>query len=133
MPESLRRPIAARNTAWAHAAARRLAAWGVRPNTISVLSVVFAAAAGACFAALRSVDAPTGRIALLLGGVAGIQLRLLCNLFDGMVAVEEGWKTPSGAIFNELPDRFADAVAAVTNDRLAFTTAPAELDHVVWN
>ena len=37
-----------------------------------------------------------------------IQMRLLCNLFDGMVAVEGGHKTKSGEIYNELPDRFAD-------------------------
>ena len=39
-----------------------------------------------------------------------MQLRLLCNLFDGMVAVEGGFKTKSGEIYNELPDRFADAL-----------------------
>jgi phosphatidylglycerophosphate synthase len=38
-----------------------------------------------------------------------MQLRLLCNLFDGMVAVEGGFKTKSGEVFNELPDRFSDA------------------------
>jgi phosphatidylglycerophosphate synthase len=38
-----------------------------------------------------------------------MQLRLLCNLFDGMVAIEGGVKTRSGEIFNELPDRFSDA------------------------
>ncbi|HEX3889229.1 MAG TPA: CDP-alcohol phosphatidyltransferase family protein [Verrucomicrobiae bacterium] len=38
-----------------------------------------------------------------------MQLRLLCNLFDGMVAIEGGFKTKAGEIFNELPDRFSDA------------------------
>jgi phosphatidylglycerophosphate synthase len=38
-----------------------------------------------------------------------MQLRLLCNLFDGMVAIEGGFKTKSGEVFNELPDRFSDA------------------------
>ena len=41
--------------------------------------------------------------------VCGMQLRLLCNLFDGMVAIEGGFKTKAGEIFNELPDRFSDA------------------------
>lgn len=36
-------------------------------------------------------------------------MRLLCNLFDGMVAIEGGFKTKAGEIFNELPDRFSDA------------------------
>jgi len=46
---------------------------------------------------------------LFICGAACVQLRLLCNLFDGMVAVEGGFKTKSGEVFNELPDRFADA------------------------
>jgi phosphatidylglycerophosphate synthase len=35
-------------------------------------------------------------------------MRLLCNLFDGMVAIEGGFRTKSGEIYNELPDRFSD-------------------------
>jgi phosphatidylglycerophosphate synthase len=38
-----------------------------------------------------------------------MQFRLLCNLFDGMVAIEGGSRTKAGEIFNELPDRFSDA------------------------
>ena len=113
MPDFLRRPIAARDTTWAAATARRLARAGVRPNLISVFSIVFAAAGGASLAALGWVEHPPARIACLVGAIAGIQLRLLCNLFDGMVAIEEGRKTPSGAIYNELPDRFADAFVLV--------------------
>ena len=37
-------------------------------------------------------------------------LSLLCNLLDGMVAVEGGLKTKSGEIFNDLPDRLADPI-----------------------
>lgn len=44
----------------------------------------------------------------MLSAAIGIQLRLLCNLLDGMVAIEGGFKTRTGEIFNELPDRFAD-------------------------
>ena len=47
-------------------------------------------------------------VCFLLAAV-GIQLRLLCNLFDGMVAVEGGFRTKSGELFNELPDRISDA------------------------
>ena len=35
----------------------------------------------------------------------GIQLRLLCNMLDGMVAVEHGRATPVGALYNDVPDR----------------------------
>lgn len=39
---------------------------------------------------------------------AGIQLRLLCNLMDGMLAVEGGLKTANGDLYNEFPDRLSD-------------------------
>jgi phosphatidylglycerophosphate synthase len=51
---------------------------------------------------------------LLLLAAAGIQLRLLCNLLDGMVAIEGGRKTRAGEVFNELPDRIADSVILVS-------------------
>lgn len=79
----------------------------MRPNQISVLSVVFAGLAGACLFFSATMES-TWRVALLLGAAAGILLRLLCNLMDGMVAIEGGRKTKSGEIFNDLPDRLAD-------------------------
>jgi phosphatidylglycerophosphate synthase len=42
-----------------------------------------------------------------------IVLRLLCNLFDGMVAVEGGKGTVTGALYNEMPDRLADSLFLV--------------------
>jgi phosphatidylglycerophosphate synthase len=39
-----------------------------------------------------------------------IQLRLLANMLDGLVAVEGGRKTATGDLFNEVPDRFADVL-----------------------
>jgi phosphatidylglycerophosphate synthase len=50
---------------------------------------------------------------LLLVAAVGIQLRLLCNMLDGMVAVEGGMQTKSGEIFNDLPDRISDALILV--------------------
>jgi len=47
---------------------------------------------------------------LLVLAAVGIQGRLLCNMLDGMVAIEGGRQTKSGEIFNDLPDRIADAV-----------------------
>jgi phosphatidylglycerophosphate synthase len=44
---------------------------------------------------------------------AGIQLRLLCNLLDGMVAVEGGLQTKTGEVYNDLPDRVADVLIFV--------------------
>ena len=50
------------------------------------------------------------RVAWLLAAAVGTQLRLLCNLFDGLVAVERGRRTKTGEVYNELPDRVSDFV-----------------------
>ena len=101
-----RRPLKSR----AHPLARRTAAWlasrGVSPNLISVFSMVFAAVGAA---ALAGSPSPW---ALILCALC-IQLRLACNLLDGMVAIEGGRQTPIGALYNELPDRIADALLIV--------------------
>lgn len=102
-----RRPLKSRDTRWAAAIARWLAAAGFRPNGISVLSVGFAALAGAALAGTGHIGRG-GQAGLFVLAALGIQLRLLCNLFDGMVAVEGGFRTRSGEIYNELPDRLAD-------------------------
>ena len=102
-----RRPIPARSASWATLAAHRLQRAGVRPNQVSVLGVVFAAVAAICLIlAGRSED--EARIALFVVAAAAMPLRLLCNMLDGMLAVEGGLKTPTGEIYNELPDRLAD-------------------------
>src|SRR6478752_6844346 len=109
-PEILRRPIQARNSRWAARVARFLAGSGLRPNHISLLSMLCGAFAGACFLLAPRAESLAPRVLLLLGAALGVQLRLLCNLFDGMVAIEGGFKTKSGEVFNELPDRFSDIV-----------------------
>lgn len=98
-----RRPLKTRSQPWAQGLAAWLAGHGVSPNAISMLSIVFAAAGAA---SLLFLHAPLG---LLICAVA-IQLRLLCNLLDGMVALEGGRKTPVGALYNEIPDRVADSL-----------------------
>jgi phosphatidylglycerophosphate synthase len=45
---------------------------------------------------------------------AFIQCRLLCNLFDGMVAIEGGKKTHSGELFNDMPDRISDTLLIIS-------------------
>ena len=85
--------------------------WRIRPNHISVASIAFAAAAGVCFWA--SASQSSHRAWLLVAAAGLIQIRLLCNLFDGMVAIEGNFRTRSGEIYNELPDRFADALILI--------------------
>jgi phosphatidylglycerophosphate synthase len=107
--ETARRPLKTRQAAWANRLAQLLVQWRLSPNSISIASIFFAAGAGV--ALYFSARVSGGERALLLAlAVAGIQGRLLCNLLDGMVAIEGGRQTRSGEIFNDLPDRVADAV-----------------------
>ena len=48
-----------------------------------------------------------------MAAAACVQLRLVCNLLDGMVAIEGGRKSSVGAIYNEFPDRIADTLFLV--------------------
>ena len=107
-----RRELATRNARWAATLARALGRAGIRPNGVSIAGVVFAAGAGLALA-LTPITDGASRVALLLLAAACIQLRLLCNLLDGMLAVEEGFKSKTGDLFNDLPDRLADIVIFV--------------------
>jgi phosphatidylglycerophosphate synthase len=107
-----RRPLKSRGTRWAAVLALELARAGFRPNQISLLSLAFAAFAGLDFV-LSAHVAPTWRIVVLADAALCIQLRLLCNLLDGMVAIEGGQRSKVGEIYNEFPDRFADALILI--------------------
>ena len=100
-PEA-RRPLASRSTRWAAYLSSAAVRAGLSADGISVLSLVFAAGGSA---ALLWMPVPWN----LLVCAAGIQLRLLCNLLDGMVAIEGGRKSTVGALYNEVPDRVADS------------------------
>ena len=104
-----RRPINSRN----NKQIQRFAAYLARrnfptPNQISGLSVVFAFLGAFCLWLFSY------HVGFLLLCALFVQLRLMCNLLDGMVAVEGGKKTAIGDIFNEFPDRIADSVLLVT-------------------
>jgi phosphatidylglycerophosphate synthase len=102
-----RRPLASRSSGWANALAAMLLKTPITPNQISVTSIAFAALAG-----MALFYAPRWPL-LYLVAVLGIQLRLLCNLLDGMVAVEGGRQSPVGSLYNEFPDRIADTIIIV--------------------
>lgn len=107
-----RRPLKSRDSAWARGFARSLARAGVSPDTVSFLSFAFALAGAAALADSGQLSGSWRILALALAALA-IQLRLLCNLLDGMVAVEHGRGGPYGPIWNELPDRLSDAVLMI--------------------
>lgn len=101
-----RRPLTSRSTAWARFLTGVLIRAGVSPNAISVISVVFAAAGAAL---LIQSSTAWGLIAV----AACVQLRLLCNLLDGMVAIDGQRQSPVGGLYNEVPDRLADSLFIV--------------------
>lgn len=107
-----RRPLASRQTGWAQKATSLLAGTNITPNQISIAGIVAAALAGCGFAAAGHSEG-AGRVVLLLLAALFCQIRLLCNLFDGMVAVEAGKRAPDGVAWNEFPDRFADILIFV--------------------
>ncbi|HEX5379099.1 MAG TPA: CDP-alcohol phosphatidyltransferase family protein [Phenylobacterium sp.] len=111
-PEN-RRPLKSRGAGWAQGLASGLAKAGASPDMISAGSIIFALFGLLAFLYAAGDHTPVGRGALLIGAGVCIQLRLICNLLDGMVAVEHGKGGPSGPIWNELPDRIADALFLV--------------------
>ena len=106
-----RRPIASREHAIWQRLAARLAAAGVSPNAISVGGMVVAVAAGGLLAATPA--AGRGAWVCFIAAAVGIQLRLLANMLDGMVAVTGGRASAVGELYNELPDRASDFAVLV--------------------
>ncbi|HEV2747637.1 MAG TPA: CDP-alcohol phosphatidyltransferase family protein [Allosphingosinicella sp.] len=102
-----RRPLRSRTTGWAGLASRLLLKSRITPDQISLLGILFAALGGWALAA-----APEQPWLYLAGGL-GIQLRLLCNMLDGLVAIEGGRKSAYGPLFNELPDRIEDSLLLI--------------------
>ena len=105
-----RRPIAARSRWWSIAIADWLARRGVSPNAISVGGMLAGIVAGGGFALTR-LDG-YGWIGFLVA-VVGMQLRLLANMFDGMVAIQTARASPVGGLYNEVPDRVSDTAIFV--------------------
>ena len=64
---------------------------------------------GACLLLTR-VGPGRWDVALFLAAAVFVPARLLSNMFDGMVAIEGGRRTPTGDLFNELPDRASDLI-----------------------
>lgn len=110
-PEPHRRPIAARNLAVVGAIADRLVRRRVSPDAISAAGMLAAIAAGLAFAATAGMEAGAGT--LWVAGAVLVQLRLLANLLDGMVAVGRGIASPRGELWNEVPDRVSDTAVLV--------------------
>lgn len=108
-----RRYLKFRELSFVQTIALRLSRRRITPNQISIASIFFAGLGSICFLLLPDAGA-TGKWLLPILAAASIQCRLLCNLFDGMVAIEGGKKTYSGELFNDVPDRISDTLFLVS-------------------
>lgn len=103
-----RRPIKSRSNPFIIKLARYLAKKNITPNAISLFSIMPAFIAMIALALWQTPESLSGKIIFLILAIIGIQCRLLCNLIDGMVAIEGGKVTAAGELFNEVPDRVSD-------------------------
>lgn len=102
-----RRPIASRDLAISQQIAAFLADRGVSPNAISVSGMIAAIVGGFAFWG-TSFNMPATRLLWFIAA-AMAQLRLLANMFDGMVAIRRQIVSPVGELYNEVPDRISDS------------------------
>lgn len=109
---SNRRPIKTRSALWAGKMARGLASHGLTPNMVSVGSVLISGIGACLFIVSPKVDLSQA-VYCYVGAAIFIQLRLLLNMLDGLMAVEGNMKSPTGILYNELPDRIADVLFLV--------------------
>jgi phosphatidylglycerophosphate synthase len=107
-----RRPIAVRRWTIFQNLAVRLARLGVSPNAISLAGMFCGILAGVLLGLTNCVTGVEQRL-LWLGAALCVQLRLLANMLDGMVAIECGRASPVGELFNEVPDRVSDAATLI--------------------
>ena len=107
-----RRPLASRDVDVARRLTALLIGRNVSANAISLSSIGFAALAALCLVETRSATIVSARVLFGLAGLF-VQLRLLANLLDGMVAVGSRRASPLGELYNEVPDRVADILILV--------------------
>ena len=105
-----RRPLASRGWKISEKIARWLALRGATPNAISLAGMICGILAGIMFA--MTPGAAHSWFFWVFGAVF-VQLRLLANLYDGMVAVLREVASPVGELFNEVPDRVSDAATLI--------------------
>lgn len=120
-----RRPIETRNQVWVRKVAGQLGRLGVRPNHVSLASIAFALIGAGIICWVSHLDQGIGattdptlgsnhstlgsRLWLWFAALC-VQLRLICNLLDGVIAVELGRGSPKGELYNEVPDRITDTL-----------------------
>lgn len=108
--EHNRRPIAARSQQWAKNIAAGLHHLGVWPNQVSVSSI-FIVLAGGTGLLLAATEEGMPHLTLgLIGFCLAMQLRVVANMVDGMLAIEGGKTSAVGDLYNDVPDRVTDVL-----------------------
>lgn len=103
-----RRPIKSRSWTIFDNLATDLANRGVSPNTISVSTILFALIGTSLMIASVHIEQSILTSACLVLAAIMVQLRLIGNLLDGMVAERSNANSVVGRIYNEAPDRVSD-------------------------
>jgi phosphatidylglycerophosphate synthase len=108
-----RRPMKVRETSLCTRIASVLNAAGVTPNQVSMAGL--AAGAGVGLALMLTSQVQGTVLERLCWGAAilGMLLRGAGNILDGVLAVECGRSTPTGHLYNEVPDRISDIAMLV--------------------
>lgn len=107
-----RRPLKSRGIPIFQRLAALLSRAGVPADAVSAAGLGFGLASGVVLASTSHVGGLVQTI-LWLVAAALVQLRLLSNMLDGMVAVEGGRKSKFGPLWNEIPDRVSDSATLV--------------------
>lgn len=118
-----RRPIAARNLKVFQSLASAMARAGVSADGISTAGMICGIAAGVCLS--QTSRHPDWTRVFWIAAAAFVQLRLLANMLDGMVAIESKTASKLGELYNEVPDRVSDYAGLVG---LGYSAG----GHIVW-
>ncbi|MDF1665308.1 MAG: CDP-alcohol phosphatidyltransferase family protein [Planctomycetota bacterium] len=108
-----RRPIASRKLAPIKWVVDQLVRLKISPNFISMTSIAFSLCGAGFILATESTPSSIQTRLLWLAAAVFVQLRLLANLFDGMVAMKSGKASLTGELFNEIPDRISDSILLI--------------------
>jgi len=109
-----RRPLKSRKTGWAIFLANWFIRKSINPNHISLAGIFFAVVAIVfLFLGSQTQVQAWDRLCFYFLSALNIQLRLLCNMLDGMVAIERQRQSKVGDLYNEIPDRIEDVIILV--------------------
>jgi phosphatidylglycerophosphate synthase len=106
--EERRRPIATRRLGVSRRTASWLARRGISANAISLAGMAIGIAAGVLLWLAGQTEGIAAAVCWLVAALC-VQLRLLANMLDGMVAIETATASGVGELFNEIPDRISDS------------------------